>query len=260
MNPAIEPHPAGTAILPTTTAAPPVDLSVIIPVYNERHRLAATLAEVLAHLRCRVADWELLVVDDGSTDDSAAIAARFAAGEPRLRLLSGTANRGKGHAVRRGVLASRGRRVLYCDADLATPIAETDRLLAVLDHGNHAAIGSRATARAHIAVRQPLPRVLLGRLGNWLIRLLAVPGIRDTQCGFKAFDGALARRVFVDVGADGWAFDVEVLHLLAGDDHRVVEVPVHWSHRDGSKIRARDYPATLAELLRLRRRHRDGRR
>lgn len=262
MNAVNQPRPSALATLARSTAEPArtapavVDQSVIIPVYNESDRLAATLAEVRAHLNGAGGAWELIVVDDGSRDDSAAIAARFAAGEPRIRLLRTPRNRGKGHAVRHGVLASRGRRVLYCDADLATPIGEMDRLHAKLDAGFAGAIGSRVGPHADIRRRQPLPRVLLGRLGNRLIRLAAVPGIGDTQCGFKLFDGDKARRAFTLTRVDGWAFDVEVLYLFARGDWPVAEVPVRWSHRAGSKVRMRDYPATLAELLRMRWRHR----
>lgn len=234
---------------------PLIDISVIIPVYNERQRLSRTLAEVCEYLSTQESHWEVILADDGSRDDSAALAEEFSRAEPRVRLLRSKVNRGKGHAVRRGVLASRGRQVLYCDADQATPIAELARLRERLNAGFDAAVGSRAGPRARVEVRQPAARILFGRLGNHLIRWCAVPGIRDTQCGFKLFDGDKARQVFGVAGIDGWGFDVEVLHLFARFGWSVSEVPVRWAHQDGSKVRPGDYLRVLLDVFRVRRRH-----
>ncbi|WP_406303845.1 glycosyltransferase family 2 protein [Streptomyces sp. NBC_00885] len=233
-----------------------VDLSVVVPAYNEEGRLRPTLDAICAHLRAepgRWGDWELIVVDDGSTDATAQIAKEAAADEPRIQLVSGDGNRGKGSALRLGVLASYGRRVLITDADLATPIEELDLLdkqLAAEDSA--AAIGSRAHPDSHIEVHQRPLREWMGRMGNRLIRAVAVPGIHDTQCGFKLFDGDKARAAFADSRLDGWGIDVEILRFFRRAGWPVTEVPVHWSHQEGSKVRPLDYGRVLLELLRLR--------
>ncbi|WP_176732432.1 dolichyl-phosphate beta-glucosyltransferase [Streptomyces sp. MnatMP-M17] len=231
-------------------------LSVVVPAYNEEARLRPTLDAIRAHLRAdpdRWGEWELIVVDDGSTDGTAAIAAEAAAHEPRIQLLRSDGNHGKGHALRQGVLASHGRRVLVTDADLATPIDELDRLDKQLTaDGDGAAIGSRAHPDASIEVRQLALREWLGRLGNRLIRLVAVDGISDTQCGFKLFDGERARVAFAESRLDGWSIDVEILRHFRRSGWPVTEVPVRWAHQPGSKVRPLDYGKVLLELARLR--------
>jgi dolichyl-phosphate beta-glucosyltransferase len=233
-----------------------VDLTVVVPAYNEEARLRPTLDAIRAHLRAEPArwgSWELIVVDDGSTDATVKIAQEAAAEEPRIHLVSSDGNRGKGSALRLGVLASYGRRVLLTDADLATPIEELDRLdkqLAAEDSA--AAIGSRAHPDSRIEVHQRKMRAWLGRMGNRLIRAVAVPGIHDTQCGFKLLDGDKARTAFADSRLDGWGIDVEVLRFFRRAGWPVTEVPVSWSHQAGSKVRPLDYGKVLLELLRLR--------
>ncbi|MFE4173312.1 dolichyl-phosphate beta-glucosyltransferase [Streptomyces sp. NPDC056909] len=239
-----------------------VALSVVVPAYNEEARLGPTLDAIRAHLRAdpdRWGEWELIVVDDGSTDGTAAIAAEAAAREPRIQLLRGDGNHGKGHALRLGVLASYGRRVLVTDADLATPIDELDRLDKQLTaDGDGAAIGSRAHPDASIEVRQLALREWLGRLGNRLIRVVAVDGISDTQCGFKLFDGERARAAFAASRLDGWSIDVEILRHFRRAGWPVTEVPVRWAHQPGSKVRPLDYGKVLLELARLRAGERTG--
>ncbi|MFF1420691.1 glycosyltransferase [Streptomyces sp. NPDC058280] len=239
-----------------------VDLTVVVPAYNEERRLRPTLDAICAHLRAdpdRWGDWELIVVDDGSSDGTAGIAAAAAADEPRIHVVTSKGNRGKGHALRQGVLASYGRRVLVTDADLATPIDELDRLDKQLTaDGGGAAIGSRAHPDARIEVRQLALREWLGRLGNRLIQLVAVHGISDTQCGFKLFDGEQARAAFADSRLDGWGIDVEILRFFRRSGWPVTEVPVRWSHQPGSKVRPLDYGKVLLELVRLRARRTRG--
>lgn len=233
-----------------------MDLSVVVPAYNEEGRLRPTLDAICAHLRAepgRWGEWELLVVDDGSTDATARIAKEAAAAEPRIQLVSSDDNRGKGSALRRGVLASYGKRVLITDADLATPIEELDRLDKQLGaEDSAAAIGSRAHPDARIEVHQRRMREWLGRMGNRLIRAVAVPGIHDTQCGFKLFDGDKARAAFADSRLDGWGIDVEILRFFRHRGWPVTEVPVRWSHQAGSKVRPLDYGRVLLELVMLR--------
>ncbi|QDY81117.1 glycosyltransferase family 2 protein [Streptomyces qinzhouensis] len=233
-----------------------IRLSVVVPAYNEAERLLPTLRAVRDHLDAdpgRWGPWELIVVDDGSTDDTAAVARTAAADDPRIQVVTTPHNRGKGHALRQGVLASYGRRVLVTDADLATPVEELDQLDALLTAEDAAAvIGSRAHPDSLIDVHQWRGREWLGRAGNLLIRAVAVPGLRDTQCGFKLFDGERARAAFAASVLDGWAIDVEILRHFRRSDWSVVEAPVRWSHRSGSKVGPLDYVRVLGELVKLR--------
>ncbi|CAM5474757.1 dolichyl-phosphate beta-glucosyltransferase [Streptomyces viridochromogenes] len=243
--------PALPVIVPALSVVVPA-LSVVVPAYNERDRLARTLDTVTEHLDAPGSPWdgwEIVVVDDGSTDGTADLVT--AREDPRVRLVPGARNRGKGHALRLGVAASRGRRVLVTDADLATPITELAALDDALGAGHTAAIGSRAVPGATIGTRQHRLRELLGRAGNALIRRTALPGIRDTQCGFKLFDGDHARAAYAASRVDGWGIDVEVLRHLRQAGLSVTEVPVRWSHRPGSKVRPLDYPRALAEVVRI---------
>ncbi|MER6911248.1 dolichyl-phosphate beta-glucosyltransferase [Streptomyces sp. NPDC000594] len=233
-----------------------VDLSVIVPAYNEEGRLRPTLDAIRAHLSADPErTWEVIVVDDGSTDSTAQVARRAARDEPRIHVVTAFdgANHGKGDALRRGVLASYGRRVLITDADLSTPIEELEHLEALLaDEESAAAIGSRAHPDSLIENHQWRVREWLGRLGNRLIRTVAVRGIHDTQCGFKLFDGEKARAAFAGSRLDGWGIDVEILRHFRREGWPVTEVPVRWSHRPGSKVRPLDYGRVLLELVRLR--------
>ncbi|MFL4905870.1 dolichyl-phosphate beta-glucosyltransferase [Streptomyces sp. MMS24-I2-30] len=230
-----------------------VDLSVVVPAYNEEARLGPTLAAITRYLsetEGRWGAWEIVVADDGSTDGTRDVVTGL--GHPRVRLVRSPRNRGKGHALRLGVADSRGHRVLVTDADLAAPIEELERLDKALSEGNTGAIGSRSVPGADIAHRQHPVREWLGRAGNLLIRATAVPGIRDTQCGFKLFDGDRARTAFAASRLDGWGIDVEVLHHFHRSGWPVAEVPVRWSHQPGSKVGPLDYARVLADLVRLR--------
>lgn len=233
-----------------------VDLTVVVPAYNEERRLAPTLAAIREYLEADETTgdplrWELIVVDDGSTDGTLDIAADAEAADPRVQLVHSDRNLGKGHALRLGVLASRGDRVLITDADLATPIEELECLDKALADGHAAAIGSRARPGATIESHQHRLRELLGRSGNFLIRSVAVPGVRDTQCGFKLFDGDRAREAFAASRLRGWGIDVEILQYFRRSGWPVAEVPVRWAHQEGSKVRPFDYVKVLAELTSL---------
>lgn len=249
-----EPRKSG---VPRTGAGPRVgvDLSVVIPAYNEERRLAPTLDAIVSHLTATQAaeTWEVIVVDDGSTDGTREVVAAVTERDSRVQLIGGgPRNRGKGHALRLGVCSSYGRRVLVTDADLAAPIEELERLDKALSDGHAAAIGSREAPGACVERRQHRLRENLGRAGNLLIRGLAVPGIRDTQCGFKLFDGDRAREAFAASRLDGFGIDVEILRHFRRCDWSVAEVPIRWSHQPGSKIRPRDYARVLGELAALR--------
>jgi len=212
-----------------------IDLSIVIPAFNEEARLGPTLERLAAHLTATGRRWEILVVDDGSTDGTAALCERLG---PRLnlRLLVQRSNRGKGHAVRVGMLAAQGAvRVMY-DADGATPPDQLPRLLAALDTGAAVAIGSRYLDGA-VPTSQPAWRRLWSRLVNLVVRRTIVPGVRDTHCGCKAFTAAAAEDLFRRATVDGWAFDLEVLGLAHRLGHRVVEVAVAWQDDARSRVR-----------------------
>lgn len=234
-------------------AMPKLAISIVIPAYNEETRLPGTLRRIAGYLagRRHLLPAEVIVADDGSRDGTSRLAAAFAmpAGV-ESRAVTLPANRGKGAAVRAGLAASRGDRVLVTDADLATPIEEIETLLA-LPAGVVA--GSRALRRELIARRQPLPRDLLGRCFNVFLRVLRLTSMRDTQCGFKLIDGDLARVLAMQLRIDGFAFDVELLARAARVGQRVVEVPVRWFHQDDSRVLPiRHGLQMLRDALRLR--------
>jgi len=228
-------------------------LSVLIPAYNEALRLPATLERVAAFLCARILPQraEILVVDDGSRDATARLAEEFVAPEGvTVRVVRLPENRGKGAAVRQGLLASRGAWVLLTDADLATPIEEYDRLAAA---GTPVAVGSRALRRELIQRRQPFHRDVLGRLFNCALRLLGLTTLRDTQCGFKLIEGGLARQLGHELRLDGFAYDVELLARAARRGAAVTEVPVRWFHVADSRVRTFAHGLEmLRDALRLR--------
>ncbi|HWP84985.1 MAG TPA: dolichyl-phosphate beta-glucosyltransferase [Terriglobia bacterium] len=231
----------------------PVFLSVVIPVYNESARIPQTVSQVLAYLRGRPERCELVVVDDGSTDGSADLIAAICRDFPDARLLRHERNHGKGCAVRHGMLAAQGEYLLFSDADLSAPIEEAARLLEPMPRGYDVVIGSRALRRDWIQVHQSRRRELAGSLFNWWLRLVTGLPFRDTQCGFKAFRREAARRLFALQTLDGFGFDAEILYLARKFGYRTLEVPVHWSHAEGTKIRLlRDGLRMAGDLLRIR--------
>lgn len=243
------------------TDADPVELSIVVPAYNEERRLQRTLAEVDAFLVARGQSAEIIVADDGSDDQTVVTAATFRTSPGvSLRILS-LPHRGKASAVRDGVLASRGRFILFTDADLSTPMSFAPELLAALDDKTRVAIGSREGAGAR-RVGEPAYRHLMGRVFNWLVRMLAVPGINDTQCGFKAFDRDAAHAIFRRTRLHGTepirgprvsGFDVEVLFIARRLGYRIAEIPVHWQHAPGSKVQPLLDPFRMfGDVLRVR--------
>ena len=235
----------------------PLSLSVIIPAYNEERRLPATLETACAHLSRTQWDWEVRVVDDGSTDGTRRIVGDVSRREPRV-VLQAEPHRGKGGALKAALLRTTKAYRIMCDADLSVPMHEVARFLPPVLTGVDVAIGSREGEGAR-RVGEPLARHLAGRVFNLAVRLLVVPGIQDTQCGFKMFTAAAAEAVFPSVTVEGWAFDTEALQIARTRGLRIQEVPIEWHYHPESRVRVvRDGIDMFAELFRIRRRARRG--
>jgi len=230
------------------------EISIVLPAFNEAQRLGPSLERVLGYLETRGVPFEVIVVDDGSVDTTAAVAERYIdRGVAVVRLAP---NRGKGAALRAGVAATAGRRVLLSDADLSTPIEDIERLEPALARGA-VVLGSRAVAESHITRRQPAHRELMGKVFNRIIRVLGVTGIHDTQCGFKLLDGDTARALFAELTIDRFAYDVELVWLARRRGHQVLEVGVTWHDSPASKVHPlRDASRMLWDVLRFRLNHR----
>jgi glycosyltransferase involved in cell wall biosynthesis len=234
-------------------ASEPVFLSIVIPAFNEESRLPATLREIAGYLVATEWNWEVRVVDDGSSDRTAEVTTAFSRGEPRVFVQS-EPHRGKGGAVKAGLMAARGSYRIVCDADLSVPISEIVRFLPPRLTGVDVAIGTREGEGA-CRIGEPIQRHIVGRIFNALVKLLLLPGINDTQCGFKMFTARAAELIFPLVTSNGWAFDIEALCIARHHALRFVEVPIEWHYRDHSQVKVvRDAAAMFAELLRIRRR------
>jgi len=229
-------------------------LSIVIPAYNEERRLPATLDVVFNWLDASpYGDAEVLVVDDGSTDATAAVVESRAAMEPRLRLVQNPGNRGKGFAIRHGMLQAKGDWILFSDADLSAPIDELPKLLAAAqEQGAAIAIGSRALDRSLIGVHQSQWREMSGILFNRIMRVITGLPFSDTQCGFKLFRRDAARRVFPLQRLDGFSFDVEDLFVAHTLGIPTIEVPVRWNNVEGTKVGLMQGVASFLDLLRIR--------
>lgn len=228
-------------------------LSVIIPSYNEAGRIGPTVERVgrcLADLRL---SYEIVVVDDGSTDGTGDAVREAAGGVPGLRLVGLGVNRGKGYAVREGFMRSGGEFVLLSDADLSTPIGELERFLPEMERGADIVIGSRSAGGARIIRRQPLYRMLMGKAFNKVVWLLAVRGLSDTQCGFKLFRRKTCEDLFRMQRVERFAFDAELLFLARKRGLAIRELPVRWTDSPGSKVRIfRDSSRMLLDVIRVR--------
>ena len=226
-------------------------LSVIIPAYNEETRIIDTLTKVVDYLGTQSHGWEVAVVDDGSTDATATLVRAFAEEHPEVRLIS-VAHGGKGWAVNHGMLWTKGDYRFLCDADLSMPIEQVSRFLAAEAPPFDIAIGSRETAGAR-RIGEPYRRHFMGRIFNLLVRLLAVRGLSDTQCGFKLFRGEAAQELFRLQRLRGFAFDVEILFLAHKRRIRVSEVAIDWHYRPESKVRPFKDSLTMSlDILRIR--------
>lgn len=230
-----------------------IALSVVIPAFDEEGRIERTLQGAVDYLARRHPSFELVVVDDGSRDRTRELAARFVIEDPRVRVLVLPENQGKGAAVRHGVLASKGARVLVMDADLATPMDELEKLAAALDRGADVAIGSRGMPGSELRRSQGKIRETMGKTFNAIVQRVVLSGIRDTQCGFKLWRGDVARTVFAEASLDRYAFDVETLLGALDRGFRVDEIAVAWAHDPDSKVSPiGDAAQMLVDVVRLR--------
>jgi dolichyl-phosphate beta-glucosyltransferase len=227
-----------------------IELSVIIPAYNEERRLPRTLNSVYDFLSKRGRSFEILVVDDGSHDRTTDIVLEYAKDRPEVRVKSYQPNRGKGFAVRVGMLSARGETILIDDADGSSPIEEVDRLESALAQGADLAIGSRAKPDNSRKVQTLLHRKFIGNTFNAIVQSLLLPGIYDTQCGFKLFKRQAARDIFSVNRIDGFGFDVEVLYIAKMRSYKIVELAINWTNVEGSKVNVLvDSPKMLIEVL-----------
>ena len=216
--------------------APSPELSIVIPCYNEEQRLPRTIEQVERFLAGDGTSYELILVDDGSTDGTRGIMDAAAARNPSVRLEALPHNRGKGRALAEGVAVAKGAEILVTDADLSTPIDELDKLRAELRKGAGVAIASRALRGSRVEVSQPFYRVLMGKAFNLLVQAVLLPGIWDTQCGFKLFRGDVAHEAFAGLTTDGFGYDPEVLYLAKRRGVKIAEVPVVWRNSAPTKV------------------------
>lgn len=241
-------NPGACSAIGGTVTAP--ELAIIVPAFNEANRIEGTLEELSTYLRTRTWTWEILVVDDGSLDVTVAVVEAFSRSEPRVRVLR-ERHRGKGGAVRAGMLASRAAYRFLADADLSMPAREIERFMPPAMDAD-VVIATREGAGAR-RIGEPLHRHLAGRAFNTIVRTLLVPGIQDTQCGFKLFNARAADAIFSRLTVAGWAFDIEALYLARLNQLTVREVPVEWHFRPDSRVRMlHDSVGMFAELLRIR--------
>jgi glycosyltransferase involved in cell wall biosynthesis len=227
--------------------------SIVIPAYNESDRIRPTLDEIIRHAQEQNWDAEIVVVDDGSRDDTAEIVRAYGREHPQIQLIQNPGNRGKGFSVRNGMLHARGDICLFTDADLSSPIAEAEKLFEAIRHGADIAIGSRWLRAELQTERQPLYRQAFGRIFNMLLRLVLGLHFVDTQCGFKAFRREAAQRIFPMQKIERWGFDPEILFLARRLGLRTVEVPVIWAHSEGTRLHPfRDGIRMFGDVIRIR--------
>jgi dolichyl-phosphate beta-glucosyltransferase len=227
-------------------------LSIIIPAFNEERRLLSTLEKIYSYFEKRNGAYEIIVVDDGSTDNTSTCANDFRSKFKCTRLVRNGGNRGKGYSVKNGFLQATGEYLLFSDADLSTPIEEIEKLKAYLENGYDIAIGSRGLKESDIQVHQPWYREIMGRTFNILVRVLCVRDFKDTQCGFKCFIREAALEVCKRQRLERFSFDVEMLYIAKKLGYKVKEVPVRWVNESETKVKAiRDSANMFVDLLKI---------
>ena len=230
-----------------------IKYSIVIPAYNESARIPATLAAVVACVRANRWSAEIIVVNDGSRDDTAEVVRAFAASAAEVRLVENPGNRGKGYSVRNGILQARGEIVMFTDSDLSAPIEEAPRLFAAIEQGADIAIGSRWLESGRQTHRQPIYRQFFGRCFNAVTRMVMGLRFADTQCGFKAFTRTAAQTIFPLQTIERWGFDPEILFIAVKRGFRVQEVAVSWAHDERSRMSyLRDGMKMLEEIATIR--------
>ncbi|HFC12122.1 MAG TPA: glycosyltransferase family 2 protein [Anaerolineae bacterium] len=230
-------------------------LSVVIPAYNEATRIGRTLTEIHAYLEKQAFTWEVLVVLDGVTDNTAQVVADFASEKANIRWIDRPQNRGKGYTVREGLLAATGQIRLFTDADNSTDMRHFDAMIPLFETGHAVVIASRDgkdAEGAQQAVPQSFLKRSLGNLGNLVVQFLTVPGIWDTQCGFKAFTAEAAQSIFPLTTIDGWLFDPEALAIARLQGYKIGIIGAHWIDAEGTHVKSADYFKTILEALRIR--------
>jgi dolichyl-phosphate beta-glucosyltransferase len=240
-----------------------IDLTIVIPAYNESTRIGSTLTDLYSYLRCASLTTEVIVVDDGSSDDTASHVASLSDKYSFLQVIELGQNQGKGSAIKVGMLKAQGATVMFLDADGSTPAVEIERLYAHIFQPTQTqradvVIGSRALASEDTNIKTSFHRKALGRLFNALVNMLAVPNISDTQCGFKMFSRDATQFLFSRQLATGFSFDVEILMIAQKSGMKIVEVPINWNNVEGSKVNLfKDSLKMLCDVLRFRKLHRN---
>ncbi|MBI1746292.1 MAG: glycosyltransferase family 2 protein [Acidobacteria bacterium] len=233
-------------------------ISIVIPAYNEERRIGKSLESIFTFLESEGVPFEVVVVDDGSRDNTIGMVKAFLKGAPQGKLIQNEENRGKGFTVRRGMLAASGRHVIFSDADLSTPIQEARKFLPLLEKQYDIVIGSRQAAGSNVVVRQQKYRELMGKTFNLFVRALVVDQIADTQCGFKGFRQTVARDVFQRQRLFGFSFDVEILYIAHRLGYAIREEPIEWHNSFESKVNVfTDSTQMLLDLFKIRWLHRN---
>lgn len=230
-------------------------LSVIIPSFNEESRIVPTIDKIIAYFKKGNFNWEIIVVNDGSTDRTKDILENYCKDHNEIKVISNDQNHGKGFAVRQGIFNANGEHILFADADLSTPIEEFDKLLYWLENGYDVAIASRNIKNADVKIVSPLSRTIMGKIFNFFVRALVLPEFYDTQCGFKCFKRNAAIEIFKRQKIEKFSFDVEVLYIAKILGYRIKEVPVNWSYASSSKIKIfRDSVKMFFDIIAIKRR------
>ncbi len=224
-------------------------LSIVIPAYNEEKRLPLALDPILAYLKERKIDNEVIVVADKSKDKTFEVVKEYAKKHKNIRYIFNGGKTGKGYALRKGILDTKGDLVLFCDADTSTPITELDKFMPLMKQAD-IVIGSRAHQEANVK-KKLISRVILGNAGNFLLRLLLIRKIKDTQCGFKLFKGDIARKLFKKSLMNGFGFDFEIIFLAQKNKYKIIECPVNWTYCDDTKVTWQSHFRTLSELFEI---------